>query len=135
MNDTLRRSYWQATALLLAAHLAGWSVGLPAVLALLVVMVGHFLAWHRSCRALEVQVRLLYLGLLALGAALPHGAWLHALQLAGLAVRLATDYCLAARLLVLMPWNRVEPFSGALLRRALLSPTLRDVTRLARTAP
>jgi len=121
MNHSIRRTYWQLTALLLTAHLAGWPWGLAGVLALNAVQCLHFLLWHRSLRILEVQVRLLYFVLLVLGASVPHLQPLLALQLAGLAARLSVDYCLAARLLVLMPWNRGEPLSGELVRRVLLT--------------
>ncbi len=62
-----RRLYWQLTALGLAAHFAGWPAALPLVLALNSAQVLHVLAARRSFRPLDVQVRIGYLGLLALG--------------------------------------------------------------------
>jgi len=122
MNHAIRRTYWQLTALLLTAHLAGWPGGLSSVLALNAVQGLHFLLWHRSLRVLEVQVRWLYFALLLLGACVPGLQPLLALQLAGLTARLSLDYCLAARLMVLMPWNRNEPLSAGLVRRVFLTP-------------
>jgi hypothetical protein len=121
MNLITQRVYWQATALLLTAHFGGWPHGLAFALGLNVVQVVHFLAVRRTLRALDVQVRCLYLAVLILGLWPPLGA-LHVLQLAGLVALLVADYCLAARMLVLMPWNRNVPLSTALVRWVLLSP-------------
>jgi hypothetical protein len=122
VNPTLRNTYWQLTALLLAAHFAGWTPALAAAIALTAVHALHEVAWHRSLRPLSAQVPVLYVAMLAAGALVPPLGWLHLVQFAGLCVRLCSDYCLAARLLVLMPWNRAAPLSLALLRRVLLAP-------------
>lgn len=122
MNTAIRKTYWQLTALLLTAHLAGWSWGLPCVLALNAIQALHFVLWYRHLQNLEVQVRLLYLALLVLGASVPGLHWILVLQTAGLAVRLSVEYCLAARLLVLMPWNRNVPLNAGLVRRVFLTP-------------
>jgi hypothetical protein len=122
MNHAIRLTYWQLTALLLTAHLAGWRWGLACVLALNAIQCLHFLLWHRSLRVLEVQVRLLYFALLVLGAGVPGLQPLLAFLLVGLTVRLSLEYCLAARLMVLMPWNRDEPLSAAYVRRVFLMP-------------
>jgi hypothetical protein len=121
MNPIAIRVYWQATAALLAAHFGGWQAGLPLAIALNLAQALHFSAVRRSGRALDVQVRWLYLALLLLGT-VPPLAWLHALQAAGLFALLVADYCLAARLLVLMPWNRRVPFSAGLLLQVLRMP-------------
>jgi hypothetical protein len=122
MSPLIRRAYWQATALALAAHFAGWPPGLPLAMAATLAQAVHFLVLRRPWRALEVQVRWFYLGLLCLGA-WPGMAWVHALQFAGLVALLVTDYCPAARTLMLLPWNRPGvPLSLALLRWLLLSP-------------
>lgn len=122
MNPTLKRLYWQLTALLLAAHFAQWSWGLPLAIVLNGVQVAHF-AFARCGRwqALELQVRLAYFGLLGLGS-LP-GLWpLHVIQFVGVNAMLVVDYCLLARLLTLLPWNRPQPLSWAFVRRVLLLP-------------
>ncbi len=91
MNHSIRQSYWQLTPLLLTAHLAGWSWELVCVLALNGLQRLHFVLWHRSLRVMEVQVRLLYLSLLVLGASVPGLHPLLAVLLAGLTVRLSLD--------------------------------------------
>ncbi|MBS1178466.1 MAG: hypothetical protein H6R06_2878, partial [Proteobacteria bacterium] len=121
MDERLKRLFWQGTALLLAAHFAGWTAALPLVLWLNALQVLHFVALRRSVRAFDVQVRLAYLLLLFAGTA--EALWpIHVLQFVGVNALLVADYCPLARLLVLLPWNRRVPLSGALLRWLAFSP-------------
>ncbi len=48
--------------------------------------------------------------------------WIYWIPAVGLTVRLTLNYCLLARLVSLMPWNRRDPFSWGLFRRTLFSP-------------
>jgi hypothetical protein len=106
---------------MLAAHFAGWAAGLPVAIALTAVQVLHFAAFRRNLRGLAVQVRIGYLGLLMLGSVGP--LWpIHLVQFVGVNALLVADYCLLARVLVLMPWNRGEPLTGQLVRKALFIP-------------
>lgn len=122
MSPTTKRLYWQLTALLLAASFARWPWGLHGVIALNAVQVAHSACAQRgNWRSLELQVRLAYLGLLGLGTV--PGLWpLHLIQFVGVNALLVADYCLLARLLTLLPWNRPLPLSWALVRRVLLMP-------------
>jgi hypothetical protein len=121
MNPRLKRLYWQLTALLLAAHFAGWTHGLSAAIALTAWQAVHFVAVRRRLGTLDVQVRIGYLGLLLLGSVGP--LWpIHVVQFVGVNALLVVDYCPLARLLVLAPWNRIEPLTGELVRKALLTP-------------
>jgi hypothetical protein len=117
----LARLYWQITALPLAAHFAGIGAAWPLVLAVNAVQVVH--AWVRLRRAdaLPVQVHLAYLGLLVAGT-WPPLQLLHLLQFVGVNALLVADYCLLARVLVLMPWNRTAPLSLRLVVFALTAP-------------
>jgi hypothetical protein len=121
MNALAQQTYWQATAAVLAGHFGGWDPGLHWAIALTATQAVQLTLTRRGWRALDVQVRWFYLGLLLLGT-LPGMGWLQALLFAGLMARLVADYCLAARMLVLLPWNRTAPFSAALVRWVLLSP-------------
>jgi hypothetical protein len=121
MHPLFVRFYWQATVFLLALYFGGWSAGLVGAIALNAVQALHFSAARGTWRTLDVQVRWFYLGLLLLGTS-PQLWWLHGLQTAGLLALLIADYCPAARLLVLMPWNRRVPFSARLLWQTLLLP-------------
>ena len=71
-----------------------------------------------------MQVRAAYLVLLLL-AGWPPFRWLLFLLLAGLLTRVVFDYCLLARLLSLMPWNRKRPLTLALVRATFLSRPVR----------
>ncbi|MFZ5551451.1 MAG: hypothetical protein ACOZJX_22340 [Pseudomonadota bacterium] len=121
MDPRIKRLYWQVTALLLAAHFAGWAGGLPLAVSLTVWQALHFGAYRRTLRALDVQVRIGYAGLLMLGSLGP--LWLiHLVQFVGVNAMLVADYCLLARVMVLMPWNRGVPLSAGLVQQALFSP-------------
>jgi hypothetical protein len=121
MHPRIKRLYWQVTALLLAAHFAGWAGGLPLAIALTAAQVLHFIAFRRTLRALDVQVRIGYVGLLMLGSVGP--MWpVHLVQFVGVNALLVADYCLLARLLVLLPWNRGVPLSTRIVQQALCTP-------------
>ena len=49
----------------------------------------------------------------------PPLSFLHWIQLIGTTARVTTGYCLLARLLSLLPWNRSEKLSGRLIVRRL----------------
>jgi hypothetical protein len=136
MDARIRRLYWQLTALGLACHFAGWPAALPLVLALNAAQGVHVLALRRGLRPLDVQVRLGYLALLLLGMVGP--LWpIHVVQFVGVNALLVADYCPLARLLVLLPWNRQQPLTPALLRWLALAPPAPGpiVDRLPRFAP
>ena len=116
--------YWLATLSLLAAALSGWREGIYCAMALTAWQYLHF-AWRdRSPVAFPAQIRLVYLGLLALGLWQPLH-FIHYLQLAGTTVLLLAGYCPLARTLMLMPWNRRVPFTLSLARTAYLTPPVR----------
>jgi hypothetical protein len=124
MDVRVKKLYWQITALLLASHFAGWVAGLPLAMALTLLQVGHFGWSRRDLLAFEVQVRAAYLGLLLAGT-LP-GCWpIHVIQFIGVNAFLVAEYCPLARLLALAPWNRRQPLTPALLRKAFLSAPVR----------
>lgn len=121
MNSNFARLYWQCIVLLLAAHFAGVAQAMPLALMAGAVQTLHAWAGQRHWRHLSVQVRASFLGLLLLG--LLPGLWpLHLLQFMGTSAMLVTDYCLLARLLSLLPWNRHGPISIDVVRRVLLTP-------------
>jgi hypothetical protein len=112
--------YWATLTLLLAAA-AVWPAADRAALALAGAQTVHFYARAGRSGALPVQVRIAYLGILAAGFWSPL-ALLHWFQLAATLARVAFDYCVLARTLALMPWNRRAPLTFALVRRAYLTP-------------
>jgi hypothetical protein len=116
--------YWLLTGVALGASLAGGNAGLTVAIALTTLAGIHLGLRSRSMVALPVQVRAAYLGLLLLGSWPPLRA-LHWMQLAGTAVVLVFDYCVLARLLSLLPWNRRAPLTRARLLATFLSPPVR----------
>ena len=136
MSNWIKRLYWQACVLALAADGLTLSWGAPLALAVCVVQAAHALARHRHWRALPVQVRFAFLLLLVAGSSTPALGWLHPLQFVGVNVLLVADYCVLARLLTLLPWNRTVPFTPALAWAVLsLPPAPGSVAERLRIAP
>jgi len=113
--------YWLFTAFALAASLCGWKSGLAIAFALTAVQAVHVGASAGSAMAFPVQVRIGYLAIIALSAWTPL-APLQAVQLAGLLLRLAFDYCLLARMVSLLPWNRRGALTLERVRATFLTP-------------
>jgi hypothetical protein len=76
---------------------------------------------RHSPEDLAVQVRICYLALMVAGF-VPGYGWIHTVQLVGTTVMVTFGYCIIARVLALMPWNRQAPLDVATLNRILLSP-------------
>jgi hypothetical protein len=115
------RWLWLVTGCALAAYLGGWREGVVVAAALTAARALYHAARIRTGGALATQVRVLALAVMILGSR----PGLHALlfiQLAGVAARVIFDYCLAGRLLSLLPWNRERPLTSALVRSTFLTP-------------
>ncbi len=84
--------------------------------------------------SVAVQIRGLFTLVALLGASFSWPA-LHWLQLLGASALLVFDYCLAGRLLLLLPWNRSTPFSLGLVRRMLLTYPLQGSASKAFDGP
>lgn len=119
-NNIVTR-YWAATVILLAGVVTGCEYCLPAVIALNMVQVMHFIAREESLTAFPVQVRVSYLALLFLAQA-PNMFWIFWWQLIGTAAMVLYQYCFLARCLSLAPWNKQEAYSWSLVRRTFLAP-------------
>jgi hypothetical protein len=112
--------YSAAMVLLLAAGTI-WPATALAAVGLGVVQAVHFYARTERMGALPVQVRVTYLALLV-AALWPPLALIHWLVFGGTLARVAFDYCPLARTLALMPWNRTQPLTLRLVRRAFVTP-------------
>jgi len=121
--------YWAAMVLLLAGK-AIWPAIVLVAVGLGAVQCVHFYLRAERIGALPVQVRIAYLGLLAAGL-WPPLVFIHWLLLAGTMARVGFDYCPLARTLALMPWNRTQPLTGRLVRRAYLTPPTQGASILA----
>jgi len=116
--------YWLASALLLTAGLSGHPSAYPGAIALTLVQLAHFARRERNTTAFPVQVRAGYLLLLALALPAPM-QWLYWLPAIGTWAQVLFGYCLMARMVSLLPWNRKERLSLALLRRTFLAAPVR----------
>jgi hypothetical protein len=112
--------YWLATVVLLGIGLSGWSIGLYLAIALCSVQVIHFAVRGSSLTTLPVQLRVADLGMLLAGLWAPW-EFIHWIQLGGTSARVLAGYCLLARNLSLLSWNRREPVSWSLLHRTFFS--------------
>lgn len=116
--------YWLVTVCLLSAGVSGWPMGFLLAIVLTVFQLAHFIIREGSVAAFPVQVRLGYLLLLLI--ALPEGLQLiYWIPTIGTWVQVLFGYCTMARTVALLPWNREEAFSLALLKRTFLSPPVR----------
>jgi hypothetical protein len=83
---------------------------------------------EKSVSAFPVQLRLAYLLLLAISF-IPQMRWLYWLPTLGTFALVIFGYCLLARALYLLPWNRQESLSADMLRRTFM--TRPDLSRVS----
>ena len=116
--------YWFVTACLLTAGVTGYQIGFVLAIGLSLIQLIHFTWMKQSMTAFPVQVRFWFLILLlvALPAPMQIVYWL---PVAGTWARSIFSYCLMARTLSLLPWNRHYPFSLDLVKKAFLSRPVR----------
>lgn len=116
--------YWLFTACFLTAGVAGYQIGLFLAIGLTVVQLIHFAIREQSVSAFPVQVRFWYLMLLLV--ALPEPLRVvYWLPMVGTWAQLIFGYCAMARCVSLLPWNRRERFSVALLIKTFISRPVR----------
>ena len=113
--------YWFLTALPLTAGVLGNPAAFPIAIGITIVNLLHFLLRNRSLTAFPVQVRSAYL-LLLLVAFVEPLRLLYWIPTIGTWALLLFGYCTMARVVSLLPWNRDEPFSLALLKKTFFSP-------------
>lgn len=116
--------YWVVTVCLLTAGVSGWPTGFPLAIGLTVFQLVHFASRERSFTSFPIQVRLGYLVLLLI--ALPENLQLiYWIPMIGTWAQVLFGYCTMARTVSLLPWNRKEAFSSALVRQTFLSAPVR----------
>jgi len=125
---------WTVTAILLTLGLVGYPAAFVFAMVLTGIQVVLVLFRERKFSAFPVQLRVAYLGLLCLSF-IPQMRWLYWLPMLGTFALVILGYCLLARVLSLLPWNRDEPISSDLLLRTFLSrPDLSRLTRNPQTS-
>ena len=112
--------FWLAIDALLAPSLLVDRHWLAAVIAVAAVQVPLF-ARGGGWSSFPAQVRTAYLGLLLIGLWRPLG-FIHWIQLVGTTVMVLSGYCFLARCLSLLPFNRTEPLTAALVARTFFTP-------------
>lgn len=118
-GGTLAWWYWLVTGLLVAGALAGGPLGFAPPIVLTLVHTLHFLRREGTVTAFPVQVRIGYLLWMLAGLWGPLG-FFYWILLAGTAASVLVDYCLMARMLSLLPWNRRAPLTWLLVVRTFL---------------
>jgi len=113
---------WLVTACLLLIGLMGRPEAFLAALLLSIAQSVLFFAWERALGAFPVQLRLAYTLLLIICLFLPI-RWLFWLPAVGTFALVIFGYCLMARMLSLLPWNRTEPITADLVRPNISVPT------------
>ena len=119
---------WNLTAILLAIGLLGHPQAFVAAMGITGLQAIVMLIVERSVFAFPVQLRLAYLMLLGV-CFIPQMRWLYWLPTVGTFALVIFGYCLLARVLSLLPWNRQEALSADLLFRTFFSRP--DLSRLA----
>lgn len=107
---------WLATVALLAIGLAGFTVSFHLAIALSVGQAVWLLWKRRSLKPYPVQIRVAYAACLFLYL-IPGLNWMFWIPLLGTFALVLFGYCLMARMLSLMPWNRRAAMNLDLLRR------------------
>lgn len=116
--------YWLVTACLLTAGVAGYQQGFVLAIGLTLIQLVHFMLRERSITAFPVQVRFWYLLLLLVALPVPMQI-VYWIPTVGTWAQLIFGYCTMARCVSLLPWNRSEKFSLALLKKTFLSRPVR----------
>lgn len=116
--------YWLVTAGLLMYGIVGNTIGYLIAIGLTIIQLIHYIIREKSITAFPVQVRYWYLLLIVI--ALPEPLQLiYWIPTIGTWVQVIFGYCAMARCVSLLPWNRNEPFSLALLQKTFLSRPVR----------
>jgi hypothetical protein len=113
--------YWLVSAILLVPWIAGVEEAFWLLLGLTTLQIVHFRLREGRFAAFPVQVRIAYLLIVAV-AAWPPMRWSALVPAVGTWVQVIFGYCLLARTLSLLPWNREEPLTWNLVWRTFAAP-------------
>ncbi|MGH8745543.1 MAG: hypothetical protein ACREUK_03525 [Burkholderiales bacterium] len=112
--------YWAVSVILLGVGLAGRPGAFYLTVGLSVLQIAHFRRREGRWSAFPVQVRVAYALIVGLFLWQPLNV-MYWLPFIGTAAIVLFGYCLLARCLSLLPWNRREPMSLNLLARTFFS--------------
>jgi hypothetical protein len=112
--------HWALTVPLLAADVSGIRYAIETAIVLCAAMTGYYLIRIRAVKPFPVQIRLGYLTWLMFGL-IPGFFWMHWIALFGTTAMVTVGYCPLHRMLKLLPFNRNEPLTGALVWRVFVT--------------
>lgn len=112
--------YWAITDILLIVGVSLEPFALKLAIALTALQVVHFYVRAANFSNFALQVRIAYL-LLLLVALYPPLFFIFYLQIIGTTAMVLVNYCFLARMMSLMPWNKVEPYSRQLIFNTFFS--------------
>lgn len=125
--------FWLATDVALANYLFIDREFIKGAIALAALQIPVFAKRGGGLFSFPAQVRIGYLGLLIAGLWQPL-RFIHWVQLVGTTAMVLFGYCFLARCLSLLPFNRDEPLSIALMRTTFLSPPVQGSIIASRSA-
>lgn len=112
---------WLITASALGLGLAGYPTAFLAAIGVTMIQALFFVWRGHGVRSSPAQTRVAY-ALLMMICFVPSLRWLYWLPTVGTVALVVCGYCLMARFLSLLPWNRSERITARLLRHTFLSP-------------
>lgn len=112
---------WLITAVALVIGIVRYRSGFLVAIVISLAQTIYFFQKHGSLSPSPVQIRVAYT-LLLIVCLHPGLRWLFWLPMIGTFALVLFGYCLMARFLSLLPWNRKEAISGKSLRHTFLSP-------------
>lgn len=98
--------FWTVTLVFMITGVAGWTMGYYAVIALSAIQVLVFLVIEKSCLALTIQVRVVYLALTLFGFWPGVRLYVYAALMVGTLMVVLFDRCGIEVALKKMPWNQ-----------------------------
>ena len=124
--------FWLITVLFLSAGVYGLQIGFLLAIGFTVFQLVYFSIKLKSLTAFPVQVRAFYLILLIIS--LPESLqWLYWIPTVGTWAQVFVGYCLMARCVSLLPWNRTEKFSIELFNKTIFSRPVRGTVQQGAT--
>ncbi|PLY03704.1 MAG: hypothetical protein C0622_04125 [Desulfuromonas sp.] len=122
MLDVKKESwwFWLVSAALLTVGVLGRPDFFRLTILLTVIQLVYFSLKLKSVTCFPIQVRIGYLALLLL-AQPPALQWIYWIPTIGTWAQVLVGYCLMARCVSMLPWNRQERFTLAYLGRTLFS--------------
>ena len=116
--------YWLASTICLWIAVTLNTLAFDLVLLIATVQLVHFIVAEGQITKFPVQIRLGYLSFLLLS--MPEGMnWLLWIPAVGTLARVLFGYCIMARMLMLLPFNRSHVLSWRFVKAAFLTPPVR----------